>query len=81
MAAQGRGVASRSGLTNPYQVRACDECSDMVDLVWWGGGLPIVTILEIWLHTFRETPLPIITAATRGLTTEPGVYDLSLIHI
>ena len=28
----GRGVASRSGLTNPYQLRACDGCSDLVGL-------------------------------------------------
>ena len=75
MAAQGRGSASRSGLTDPYRIRACDGCSDLVDLVWWGGGLPIVTILSIWLYTFRGTPLPIITDADRRLTIEPGVYD------
>ena len=28
----GRGVASQSGLTDPYRIRACDECSDLVGL-------------------------------------------------
>ena len=28
----GRGVASQSGLTDPYRLRACDECSDLVGL-------------------------------------------------
>ena len=34
----GRGVASRSGLTDPYQLRACDGCSDLV-------GLDLITVL------------------------------------
>ena len=30
-------------ITYPYQVRACDECSDSVGLDLAAGGLPIVT--------------------------------------
>jgi len=32
-------------------------------LVWSGGGLPTLTSLPIWLGTYREDALPIITTA------------------
>ena len=55
-----------SGFTFPYHGRACDECSDMVGLVWWSGGLPMLTILVIWVEAGHVRPLPIITTAARA---------------
>ena len=48
----GRGVASQSEFTDPYRLRACDECSDLV-------GLDLITncyhLIDLSLGRPRDT--------------------------
>ena len=45
----------------------------LVVLVRCGWRLPSLTMLPIWVGTYRTAPLPTITTAARGLTIDVSV--------
>ena len=51
----------------------------LVLLVWSGGGLPFLTMPPFWARAGHWTPLPIITAAKKGLDMTESYVGLELV--